>query len=393
MKVWGALQRAISKNRDLFPSLGSMGTAMVPPLYPGAAFRFDSEKLQAHHSNPTSSHRYLRDSSPNTRLLEEVFQELHPGFGCLSFSSGMSAISALLLGPYKSELMIFQDETYRKTKNIAQRLMHEGIQVKGLGEYLENEAGSKKDLPVTLFLESPSNPHFRMVDIKSLSRSMPTGSKIVLDATFSGLGNLTPEALNAVDSIVYSLTKYVGGHNDLLGGVALVSSEDRQKVYDARSDFGSILDPYSATLVVRSLETFDLRFERYCETAQEIVEELKPHWEHGDIPALYFPGDASNGSEQQFFEETMLAKGGVFSFVSPLELNELRTRIDKLEFFWQAPSFGSNKPLIEIPSQMSYASLSDEELIEIGVEKNLVRVSAGIERVENLARDIMNLVR
>lgn len=383
----------VRANEEFAASSGSFGNSLVPPIYMASAFSFESTTLAAHHRFPTNHHRYLRDSSPNTQAIEEVFNLLHPGFSALAFSSGMAAISSFLFDIASSDRVFIQKELYRKTRKIGERLSRLGVEVSSFDFDLNLPQIEHSGGEVFVFVELPSNPHLRTPSIAHLRRVFPSNAIFVLDATFSGLGNLTHEILAQVDALVYSLTKYVGGHNDLLAGMLLVRDANREKAYFSRSELGTILDPVSAFLLARSLETFDIRFATQVANAQAVLEGLSRALGENKLEALYYPGRYSNKHEESAVQQSLVSSGAVLSFVPSIPVKELRRKIDEMDCVVQAPSFGSNVSLIEIPADMSYAGMSAAELEAIGVEQGLVRLSVGVGDVDPLVEALLGLVR
>lgn len=157
--VWNAFQRATKESPEIFPGMGSTGFPLVPPISSASAFEFTSQQLQSHHANPRASHRYRRDSSPNVRFLEKVFEALHPGFDAFTFSSGMAAVAAPLFHLVRGSQLLVQKEKYRKTKAISARLQSFGMEVVEFDSTQPLEALPSTRDDVVVFLELPSNPH------------------------------------------------------------------------------------------------------------------------------------------------------------------------------------------------------------------------------------------
>lgn len=379
---------------------GEHGFPLVSGMQPSSAHHFlDSAALAAYHAAKFDSVRYARDASANTVELERIVEQLHAGFHGFAFSSGMSAIASVFeaVRPGLQRLLL-PDEVYRKTVALGQQLA--ATSPVEVATYPTASSASSA-APLTgqpaegevWFVEAPSNPHLRVADLRGVDRGPTRTGVIVLDATLAGLGDLPPALLELVDVIVYSCTKYIGGHNDVIGGLALVRDALRAPLWEARSRLGTIMPPHDAHLVVRSLRTFDVRRDRQEEGARHVLRHLAQRADEGLVQSIHYPGEFANAHEADAVAFALGGpRGSLVSFVPERPREELAERIGTLLTARMAPSFGSVDSLVEIPSYMSHAAASLDDLAAMGLEPNLVRFSVGAERPELLTEDIDRLV-
>ncbi|MFN4001772.1 PLP-dependent transferase [Microcella sp.] len=376
---------------------GEHGFALVSGMQPSSAHHFlDSASLAAYHAAKLDSVRYARDASTNTVELERIIEQLHPGFRAFAFSSGMSAIATVLdavrAGLHRLRL---PDEVYRKTVALGQQLAATSpveVETYPTAAVAPPLSGQPVDGELW-FVEAPSNPHLRVTDLRGVDRGPQRTGVVVLDATLAGLGDLPPALLEIVDVIVYSCTKYIGGHNDVIGGLALVRDALRAPLWEARSRLGTIMPPHDAHLVVRSLRTFDARLDRQEVGARHVLRHLAQRADEGLVASIHYPGEFANAHEADAVAFALGGpRGSLVSFVPTRSREELAERIDTLRTARMAPSFGSVDSLVEIPSYMSHAAASLDDLAAMGLEPNLVRFSVGAENPALLTEDIDRLL-
>jgi cystathionine gamma-synthase len=376
---------------------GEHGFPLVSGMQPSSAHHFlDSAALAAYHAAKLDSVRYARDASANTIELERIVEQLHPGFRAFAFSSGMSAIASVLdaVRPGLQRLHL-PDEVYRKTVALGQQLAATSpveVVTYPTAAVAAPLSGQPEEGEVW-FVEAPSNPHLRVADLRGVDRGPTRTGVVVLDATLAGLGDLPPALLEIVDVIVYSCTKYIGGHNDVIGGLALVRDALRAPLWEARSRLGTIMPPHDAHLVVRSLRTFDARLDRQEEGARHVLRHLAQRADEGLVQSIHYPGEFANAHEADAVAFALGGpRGSLVSFVPTRSREELAERIGTLRTARMAPSFGSVDSLVEIPSYMSHAAASLDDLAAMGLEPNLVRFSVGAENPALLTEDIDRLL-
>jgi cystathionine beta-lyase/cystathionine gamma-synthase len=305
----------------------------------------------------------------------------------------MAAIETLMSWAWiKFDQFYVQSEIYRKSEAVISNLRN--LSDRSV-TFLERNSSNFTDLhnPKSFFFfEFPSNPHLRISSLWSEISTTPDRPFVFVDATLSGLGNLNQDLENAVDVVCYSLTKYIGGHNDLIGGVLYVKSELYEEIWETRSRMGNIIGPVEAQLCQRSLQTFSIRFQKQCENALIVLEGLLKFRELGLLEDIFYPGSASNESELAIAKKTIGLFGSVISFVVPGDRNNLAEKLKGFKSVKISPSFGSTDSLIEICSLMSRPTASSEELAMSGLEPNLVRLSVGLEDPNLVLMDIRKLL-
>ena len=366
---------------------GISGHPMTPPINLAAAYSFSSAgDLIGYHDNKHDGHRYCRDSNETVNQLETYFAAMHGAeFRAMAFGSGMAAVFATLetlIGP--GTTIFLPVEIYRKAREITRDIVRRSKDTH-LREY---RCLSEIDLSGTktplIWAESPSNPHLRLIDYGRLEEfAQDHDAVIALDLTFSGLMNF--RAPNFADVIVHSCTKYISGHNDVIGGVAIMKEKWHRSFWDKRSAMGNILDPFSAYLLIRSLRTYDLRMNAQVDNAQRFIECLKSK---PSVSRIFYPGKEANADQAVIFKKYHSHGGAVVSFTVEKDPNDLMAAVEELKSTKMAPNFGSVDTQFEVPSFMSHYGKEQSFLDEIGLERNLVRYSIGCERFERIEEDL-----
>lgn len=372
------------------------GRPLAHPVDFSSAFSFpDSQSLAETHEAKHERVRYSRDTARGPLELEGALEAYFPNFRALTFNSGMSAVDALFQWAWRNhDSVLVSSEVYRKTEKVISSLFElqpkeiHRLQVRDpILTYPGSGAGG-----LFAFLEIPTNPHLRLVDCAVLRKDLPSDSFLAADISLAGLDNLLPEQIHALDAVVLSLTKYVGGHNDLLGGVLLVRPQLYEAIWEWRSQAGTIIGPMESYLASRSLKTFRLRWDAQQRQADVIVSFLEEKLEEGLISQLYYPGVGTNCDQSSLAERVLKDRGSVVSFVVPLEREVLAGRVSEMKTTRMAPSFGSVDSLMEISSLMSQPHASPQELNQMGLEPTLVRFSIGLEDTRDLINDLEALL-
>jgi cystathionine gamma-synthase len=330
---------------------------------------------------------YGRYGNPTVSAVEKRLAKLEEAEDAILFASGMAAITSLLIAmlPTGANLVI-TDDCYRRTREFCHTFLKRlGISctVVPMGNY---EAMEKAIQPNTRILlsESPTNPYLRTLDlIRFAEIARKNKVKSIVDATFATPLNIQPISLG-VDLVVHSATKYLGGHNDLLAGIVAGEAGLIASLRNALGVLGGISDPSNAALLLRGLKTLALRITQQNKNGQAIAEFLESH---SKIEKVWYPGLPSH-PDHQIAKQQMKGFGGVVSFTVKGGLDTTSRFIDALVIPFIAPSFGGVETLIEQPALMSFYELSAEERLAVGIPENLVRLSLGIEDVEDLIADL-----
>lgn len=331
---------------------------------------------------------YSRSGNPTRGLLEEKLASLEKADFGLAFSSGMAAETNILLSLLgQGDHVLAFDDLYGGTK----RLFNEVMTNFGLEfDYVDAtdptniEAGLNNNTKI-LWLESPTNPLMKLCDIEKLSGiAHERGVIVVVDNTFATPYFQKPLELGA-DLVVHSLTKYLGGHSDVVGGANLTRDE---KLYEQMSfnqnAVGAVLSPFDSWLVNRGLKSLKPRMELHQSNATEVASRLE---NHPKAKKVFYPGLASH-PQYELAKEQMEDFGGMLSFRIEGRKEEAVNFVENLEVFQLAESLGGVESLAEIPSLMTHASMSQKERAEIGITNDLIRLSIGIEDIEDLLVDL-----
>lgn len=366
------------------------GEPLTPSINFSTAYAFKSiQDLGAYHEDKYDSVRYSRDSSVLVRQLEHYFELMHSGHKVLLFNSGMAAISACLnVAVDGGSVIISFGSFYRKSLSIFEQIkMKYGVAYEIYDSVEKCEPREFAGKNVVIYLESPSNPFLKLIDVEEVRALFPKAT-IILDITLQGLLNSKSQMRHA-DLVVSSCTKYIGGHNDILGGfVACMNDEFFTVLWEERSMRGGIIDNFGAYLLLRSLRTYDLRMQKTLENVESILEFLGKH--HG-IVEVYYPGRFSNRFDRELFEREHYHGGGVITFKAKANV-DLVNNLRSLCSTKMAPSFGSVDTLVEIPMFMSHWGKSRAAVERLGLDAHTVRLSVGNEPAEFILDDISRLL-
>lgn len=353
------------------------GDDIIAPIYQTAIFKHPNGKQIRGRDL-----KYSREDNPTVNLLERKMAALEGGEDCLAFSSGMAAISTLLLSlTQQGDTIVTSKEIYGASLILMRSLEKFGIKVKCvLNDKLESEIGNETKL---VFVESITNPTLNVPDIKGIAEACRSkGATLVIDNTFATPINFRPIEAGA-EYVIHSATKYLGGHNDAVAGVLIGSNEGINNAWEWRRNLGGSLDPFAAYLVIRGLKTLKLRVEEQNRKAQVIAEFLE---QHQKVKMVHYPGLKSNPNHERA-KDLMRGFGGVVSF--ELEGLESAMRfLGGLKLIKTAPSLGGAETLVTHPVSSSHKNISPEERRELGITDGLVRLSVGLEDTEDLIADL-----
>ncbi|KAL0906909.1 hypothetical protein M5K25_025440 [Dendrobium thyrsiflorum] len=367
---------------------GVVTDSITTPLVRTSAYWFkNSDELIDFKEGRYTSYEYGRYGNPTTRSLEEKMSALERAESTLFVSSGMYASVALIMAlvPAKGHIITTTD-CYRKTRIfIEKELPKLGITVTIIDPADMNALKSALDQEnVSLFFtESPTNPFLRCIDIALVSKLChDRGTLVCIDGTFASPLNQKALELGA-DLVIHSATKYIGGHNDVLGGCISGSDQLVSKIRQYHNVIGGVLNPDAAAMFIRGMKTLHLRVQEQNKTALRMAQVLE---EHPKIVRVYYPGLPSH-PEHHIAKRQMTGFGGVVSFEVKGDFDATKKFIDSLKIPYIAPSFGGVESIVDQPAIMSYWD-SKEDRVKYGIKDNLVRFSFGIEAFEDLKVDI-----
>ena len=365
--------RAIHVGQDYRSETG----AVIPPIYMTSTFE----------SGNPGGFDYTRSGNPNFRNLQSTLASLENAKHCTVFASGLSAISAVLFSLKAGDVILSEQQIYGCTYRIFEKVLRRfGVTIKYANLANPSNYGLIAQLkPALVWLETPTNPLLKILDIKALSAAAhKVGSAVVVDNTFASSLLQQPLDLGA-DLSLLSTTKYTNGHSDCLGGAVCSNSDEwQEKMIFAQKALGLQPSPFDAWLVSRGAKTEAVRMERHCDNALDIAKRLVGRKGVKSVNYPFLP------SHPQFklAKKQMKAGGGMLLADFGLSYGDTLAFIRRLRLFTQAESLGGIESLVAHPASMTHASIPKDAREAAGVTDGLVRFSVGIEHVEDLWADI-----
>lgn len=365
---------------------------LAPSIAQTATFTFrdtaDLERYMRGQDGDPEREEYGRYGNPTVRELETRVAALEGTDDAVAFASGMAAITSTLFSLTKrgDHVVLFSD-CYRRTRQfVAQTLSRFGVRHTMIppGD-LEALRRALVDETRCVITESPTNPYLHCVDLEQVSEICKRHGRVrtLVDSTFATPVNCRP-ARYGIDLVIHSATKYLSGHNDVLGGVVAGPQHLVSLLRDGRGVLGSVLDPHAAFLIARGLKTLNLRVERQNRTAHALALELE---RHPRVQRVFYPLLESHASHA-VAREQMRGAGGVVSFIVEGGRAAASAVVDGCRLARIAPSLGGVETLIEQPCLMSFSELSDEQLAEVGIDPALIRLSVGVEDAADVIGDV-----
>ncbi len=336
---------------------------------------------------PTAGYEYSRSLNPTRKALEEKLAVLENAKYGLAFASGLAAESTIVLSLLKSgdHIMAF-DDLYGGTKRLFNKVfINQGIETTYVDASRISEIkNSIQKNTKMIWIETPSNPLLKLCDIKAIAEITRANDLIlVVDNTFLSPYFQNPLDLGA-DIVIHSSSKYIGGHSDVIGGSVMVSNDAIfEKLKYHQNAIGAIPSPFDCYLTMRGIKTLALRMERHNQNALEIATFLESHKK---VNKVIYPGLESHSQHE--LAKTAKGFGAIISFEISGNINEAKKFLQHLRLFALAESLGGVESLIELPSAMTHASVSQKERESIGITDTLIRVSVGIEDVQDLINDL-----
>ena len=383
--------------------------ALKPPIFLTSTFAFESAAAGKRHFEGISGKRpggaeglvYSRFNGPNQEILEDRLAIWDEAEDALCFSSGMTAICVLLLTFCSAgDVVVHSGPLYAASEGfIAKHMSRFGVtyldfaagadraEIEGVLEQAKAQAAKAGGKVAMVYLESPANPTNALVDVEAVrdARDAVLGPDcpIAIDNTF--LGPLWQQPIrHGADIVVYSLTKYVGGHSDLVAGSIAGAERWMTPVRMLRNTMGGIADPNTAWMLLRSLETVELRMQRAGENAAKVCEFLA---RHPKVEGLGYLGMISDARQQDIYRRHCSGAGSTFSLFVKGGEAESFCFLDSLRIAKLAVSLGGTETLASHPAAMTHLSVPDERKARLGITDNLVRVSIGIEDPDDLIAD------
>ncbi|WP_236700390.1 trans-sulfuration enzyme family protein [Allosalinactinospora lopnorensis] len=338
---------------------------------------------------PDGAFVYARHGNPTVRALETAVAELEGGAGAQAAGSGMGAIASTLGALLRQgDHVVAQNRLYGGTRAFLDTLRrHWGVDVThvAVGDPENVRAAIRPDTRL-LFAETITNPTGEVADLPRLTAvAREAGVTTVVDNTFA-TPLLCRPIEHGADVVVHSATKYLGGHSDVLGGLAVFADDTtRRAVWERAVESGAVLDPFAAWLLLRGLQTLGVRVARQCANAQILAERLEADPRIAAVHYPGLPGHPGHGTAQRLLSG---GYGGVLAFEPVGGLRAGRAFAESVRLASLAPSLGDVKTLVTHPASVSHRQLSAEQLARAGISDGLIRLSTGIEDVEDLWEDI-----
>ncbi|WP_413407804.1 bifunctional cystathionine gamma-lyase/homocysteine desulfhydrase [Paenibacillus amylolyticus] len=353
--------------------------AVSVPIYQVSTY--EQESVGVH-----KGYEYSRTGNPTRHALEEVIKELEDGVRGFAFSSGMAAIHAVLSLLKTGDHVILTDDVYGGTYRIFTKVLNRlGIEstfvdttsLQALEKALQSNTKA-------IYVETPTNPLLKVTDIAAVAIwSKQHELLFIVDNTFSTPYWQTPLALGA-DIVLHSATKYIGGHSDVVAGLAVVNGEQLgEDLHFIQNAIGAVLGPMDSWLLMRGLKTLGLRMEAQERNTEQLVIFLN---QHPAVSKVYYPG-LPDHPQHKLASTQARGYGGMVSFdVGSAE--KVDDMLSKVRYFTLAESLGAVESLISVPARMTHASIPYERRQELGITDGLIRISVGIEDVEDLLEDL-----
>jgi cystathionine gamma-synthase len=366
---------------------------LTPSIAQTATYTFENtatlERYMRGEDPDPEREEYGRYGNPTVRELERRVAALEGAEDAVAFASGMAATSTALLALLKAgdHVVLFRD-CYRRTRQlVTQTLLRFGVEhsVVDSGDLSAMEQALRPNTRLVV-TESPTNPLNFCVDLERLAAIVKAKGRIrtLVDSTFATPINSKPLSLG-IDLVLHSATKYLSGHNDVLGGVVAGPSHVISLLRDTRGIVGSVLDPHAAFLIMRGLKTLSLRVARQNQNALALAKALE---QHPKVERVFYPWLESHPS-YPIASAQMQGGGGVVSFIVQGGRAAASRVVDAVRIPQIAASLGGVESLIDQPAIMSFFELSDEELNKIGIDPALIRLSVGVEETDDLVRDLL----
>ena len=372
-------------------TLKNLYGTLAMPIYQTSTFIFDSaEQGGRRFALEEAGYIYTRLGNPTTTVLEDKIAALEEGEAAVATSSGMGAISSTLWTVLKAGDHVVTDKTlYGCTFALmCHGLTRFGIEVTFVDtSNLDEVKNAMKENTRVVYLETPANPNLKIVDLEALSKLAHTNPNtlVIVDNTFATPYMQKPLKLGA-DIVVHSVTKYINGHGDVIAGLVITNKElaDQIRFVGLKDMTGAVLGPQDAYYIIRGMKTFEIRMERHCKNAKKVVEFLN---KHPKIERVYYPGLETHPGHE-IAKKQMKDFGAMISFELKGGFEAGKTLLNNLKLCSLAVSLGDTETLIQHPASMTHSPYTKEEREAAGITDGLVRLSVGLENIEDIIADL-----
>jgi cystathionine beta-lyase/cystathionine gamma-synthase len=369
--------RAIHVGQERDPATG----AVVPPIHVASTFVQEE-------AGKWGEYDYSRSGNPTRKALERTLASLEGGVGALAFASGMAATHCVIASLAAGDHVIAGRDLYGGTY----RLLHKVTDRAGIKISLvdttnaANIAAAITPATKLLWIESPGNPLLSITDIAACAKlAHQHGALLAVDSTFDTPVLTRPLELGA-DIVMHSATKYLGGHSDMLGGALVLGDKALfESLYFVQNATGAVLGPFESFLCSRGLKTLELRVREQCRTAQQLAERLS---RHKNVSRVLYPGLPAHPGHAIAARQMDGGFGAMLTFEMKGDLAATKKFVESTKLFQLAVSLGAVESLIEHPATMSHASYDAADRTKHGITDGLIRLSVGLEAVEDLQADL-----
>ena len=370
--------------------------AVMPPIFTSSTFIQESPGVHKgfEYSRSHNVTRFAFERCLATLEHSGLSEEAERTCGGFAFASGLAATATALELCDSGDTVLCMDDVYGGTNRLLNRVRKRSAGLKVVHVDLSNAAKAQAAIaehaPKMVWMETPTNPTLKLVDIASIAKhARAAGAISVVDNTFATPMLTRPLDLGA-DIVMHSTTKYVGGHSDTVGGALITGSPElAEKLRFMQNAIGSVMGPFDAYLGLRGLKTLHVRMTRHCASAMEIATRLE---KHANVAKVVYPGLASHPhhalASRQMRLDGAPAFGGMITIFVKGGLAESRRFLENVHLFALAESLGGVESLIEHPAIMTHASVPEAMRVELGISDSLVRLSVGVEHVEDLWKDL-----
>ncbi|MDQ2993972.1 MAG: cystathionine gamma-synthase [Pseudomonadota bacterium] len=377
-KSWQLATRAIHGGQTIDPLTG----AVMPPIVLSSTY---AQTSPGEHTG----FEYSRSQNPTRFAYERAMADLESGAAGFAFASGMAATATVLELLNSGDHVIASDDvyggTYRLFQNVRKRSSGLHCSFVDMTDVAQVRAAIQPNTKM-LWLETPTNPMLKLIDIAALVKlARENNCLTVVDNTFATPILQRPLELGC-DIVVHSASKYINGHSDVIGGMAVVGQNDdlRERLKYLQNAIGAIAGPFDSYLALRGIKTLALRMRQHCESAMHLAVWLE---NHPDVAKVYYPGLPSH-PQHVLASRQMQGFGGMISVRLRTDLVGTKRMLERCRVFTLAESLGGVESLIEHPAIMTHASIPKAEREALGIDDALIRLSVGIEAVEDLQADL-----
>lgn len=376
--------RAIHGGQHPDPQTG----AVMPPIYATSTYVQSSPGVH-------KGYEYSRTANPTRDALQAAVANLEGGAAGFAFASGMAATSTVLeLLDSGSHIIAMHDlygGSYRILENVRKRSAGHDVSFVDLTNPSALEEAVRQNTRL-VWVETPTNPLLKLVDLSAIARiTRKLGLLSVCDNTFA-TPYLQRPLEHGFDIVVHSTTKYLNGHSDAVGGAAVVRDDDslKERLGYLQNAIGAVSGPFDSFLTLRGIKTLALRMQRHCSNAQAIAEFLEKHPKVGTV---HYPGLAGHPQHDLARRQMTGGSGGIVTAVLRGTLEDSRRVLERCELFSLAESLGGVESLIEHPGLMTHASLPATMRQSLGISDGLIRLSVGVEDIDDLIADLTHALK